>query len=122
MKIKIPERAVEILKQAIENIEKRNASYNGNGINYEDYKLTGFESTWEDILECFARLWNNKSPDKAADWVAYSALQAAFVEMGMPQSRASKIFKKYLSGIYMNIKKIDEDEQRRRRKASNSLG
>lgn len=80
-------RAIELLEQAKQNIIERGNEYNGSGVGYPDYQLRGIDSTWHSILECFVRLWKSKKPDKAADWVAYSALQAAMLESGVPQSK-----------------------------------
>lgn len=100
-------RAATLLEMAAHTIRVRSLEYNRNGVNFEDYRLNGLESTWADILECFVRLWNSKNSDKAIDWVAYSGLQAAFVEAGMPQSQFSPIFGRYIEDMYRNIK---EDE------------
>lgn len=95
----IPERAAELLETAAKTIRERGLKYNNNEVHYEDYRLNGMMSTWEDILECFVRLYVSGDDDKAVDWVAYTALQAAFVEAGMPQSQFSPIFKKIIKGL-----------------------
>ena len=95
----IPERAAQLLEIAAATIRERGASYNGNGVSREDYNLLSMDSTWQDILECFVRLYVSGEKDKAVDWVAYSALQAAFVEAGMPQSRFAPIFRKVIKGL-----------------------
>ena len=103
----ISSRAIQILQGSIRNSYERARSYNKNGIDYADYRLNDMESTWGDILECFARLWNTKNPDKAEDWAAYSALQAAFIEAGMPQSIFSPAWHKWLPVFMANIKELD---------------
>lgn len=85
-------RAIELLDQAKQNIVERGAEYNGGQISYSDYQVQGILSTWDRILECFVRLWRSKKPDKAADWVAYSALQAAFIESGAQQSKFAEAY------------------------------
>ena len=105
-------RAAYLLETAAHTIRQRALEYNRNGINFDDYRLGGLESTWQDILECFVRLWNSKNPDKAIDWIAYSALQAAFVEAGMPQSRFSPIFGKYIEQMYANIKEDEAGDEK----------
>lgn len=88
----LAQRAYEILLQAAQNIKERDKDYNSDTIKYKDYQLHGIDSIWENILECFVRLFNSGSDDKAADWAAYAALQAAFIEHGAPQSRFSPAF------------------------------
>ena len=100
----IPDRAVEILEQAIANIKARGKSYNSNTVNYHDYKLNGIDTCWADQLECMVRLWNGGGEDKAADWAAYTALSAAFFEQGIPQSRFSPIYRHLLPRIEEAIK------------------
>jgi len=95
----IPERAAQLLEIAAATIWERGASYNNGEIGFQDYRLSGMEACWQDILECFVRLYVSGIEDKAVDWVAYSALQAAFVEAGMPQSRFAPIFRKVIKGI-----------------------
>jgi hypothetical protein len=97
--ITIPERAAQLLETAATTIRERGKTYNNDEVNYEDYRLNGMDATWQDILECFLRLWVCKKVDSAIDWVAYSALQAAFVEAGMPQSKFAPIFKKVIKGM-----------------------
>ena len=103
----IPARAAALLEQAAVCIRERGASYNKNGFDYEDYKINGLEDTWADILETFGRLWASGNEDSAIDWVAYTALQAAYVEAGCPQSKFSPIFRRFLSEHYRNLKEID---------------
>ena len=103
----IAARAATLLEQAAHTIRQRAQEYNRNGINFDDYRLNSLESTWEDILECFVRLWNSGNPDKAYDWVAYSGLQAAFVEAGMPQSKFSPIFGRFIEEMYKEIKECE---------------
>ncbi len=100
----IPDRAVEILEQAIANIKARGKSYNSNAVNYHDYKLNGIDTCWADQLECMVRLWHGGGDDKAADWAAYTALSAAFFEQGIPQSRFSPIYRQLLPRIEAAIK------------------
>ena len=103
----VPARAIALLEQAAACLRERSRSYNGNDFDYEDYKLNGVEDTWADILECFGRLWESKNPDKAVDWVGYSALQAAFIEAGCPKSKFAPIFRRLLSEHYRNLKERD---------------
>ena len=99
--------AIEKLEAGIRIIKERGASYNANGVSYHDYQLNNLESTWESILECFVRLFNTKKKDPGIDWVVYSALQASFVELGMPQSQFSPIFNRFVPKIYKAIKERD---------------
>ena len=99
--------SIEFLDNAKQNIIDRNKSYNSNEVHYEDYQLNGLESTWHSILECFVRLWNSKSKDKGADWVAYTALQASLVKTGIPQSIFSPIFNRFLPEMYKTLKELD---------------
>lgn len=100
-------RAITILENAIKNIKERDQSYNRNGLSYADTQLAGLESTWHSILECFTRVWNTKDDDKAEDWAAYSALQAAFIQEGIPQSRFSPAFRRFVPSMYQAIKEND---------------
>lgn len=102
-------RAIQILQGAIRNIYERSQSYNQNGVNYDDYRLNSLESTWEELLECFVRLWNTGNTDKAEDWAAYSALQAAYIEAGCPQSQFSPAFSRHIGAIQRQIKEVDID-------------
>jgi hypothetical protein len=105
----ITARSIRILQGAIRNIYERGKSYNQNGVDYSDYRLNNLESTWEEILECFTRLWNTGNPDKAEDWAAYAALQAAYIEAGCPQSLFSPAFARYIGAIQRQIKEVDID-------------
>lgn len=100
-------KAIGFLEQAKQNIIDRNKSYNSNGVSFDSYQLNGLESTWHSNLECFVRIWNSKSDDKGADWSAYSALQAAFIQSGMPQSLFSPVFNRFLPEMYKSLKEQD---------------
>ena len=101
-------RAKELLQKGLDIINERDAMYNRNGVDFAEYRLNGMESTWEEILENFLRLWNSKAEDKAVDWVVYAALQAAYVEAGCPQSKFSPIFNRFVPEIYKAMKADDE--------------
>ncbi len=103
----VVERAKSLLRKSLAVLEDRDKSYNGNGINFHDYKLLGLESTFEDILENFVRLSVSQEEDNAIDWICYSALQASFVQEGLPQSRFSPIFVKMIPKIYAKMKEND---------------
>lgn len=99
--------AIETLETGLEVIKERDRSYNANGINFEDFKLQGMESTWEDILECFVRCWNTGKKDPTVDWTVYSALQANLVARGVPQSIFSPIFRRFIPEIFKAMKARD---------------
>lgn len=105
----IVSRAIELLDLAKKALMERDISYNSNDINYEDYKVNGVESMFEDNLECFLRLWNSGKSDKAVDWVGYSALMASSTENGVPQSRFSPILNRFMPEIYKSMKKADSE-------------
>ena len=104
-------RAIELLDEAKKALIERDVSYNSNHINYGDYKVNGVESMFEDNLECFLRLWNSGNPDKAVDWVGYSALMASSTEKGVPQSRFSPLLNRFMPEIYKAMKKADSEEK-----------
>ena len=99
--------AINNLETGLKVIKERDKSYNGNGIHFEDFKLRGMESTWEDILECFVRCWNTGGGDSKVDWTVYSALQAELVANGVPQSKFSQIFNRFVPRIYQAMKTRD---------------
>lgn len=100
--------ARDSLEKGLVILGKRNDSYNRNGIQFEDYKLNGLESTWCDILECFVRTWNTGAKDPRVDWTVYSALQAELVAAGIPQSKFAPIFQRYLPDMFQAMKERDE--------------
>ena len=104
--------AIDTLRSGLIVIEERDASYNQNNIGFQDFKLNGMLSTWEDILECFVRLWNTGAEDPRVDWVVYSALQANLVAAGIPQGKFAPIFQRYVQGICKAMKARDETSVR----------
>lgn len=100
--------AIDTLRKGLIVIEERDAVYNRNDIHFEDYCLSGLESTWKNILECFVRCWNTHGDDSKVDWTVYSALQANLVAAGIPQSRFAPIFQRYLPEMYEAMKARDE--------------
>lgn len=99
--------AIKNLEDGLAIIKERDKSYNGNGICFEDFKLNGMESTWDDILECFVRCWNTGGGDSKVDWTVYGALQSELVANGIPQSRFSPIFRRFVPRIWQALKERD---------------
>lgn len=103
----IVRRSIKILDKARANIIERDKSYNGNGISFEDYRINGLESCIEEVAENIIRLWNSNSDDKAEDCCAYMSLMCAFIQEGMPQSKFSPIFRRFIPELMKAIK-IDD--------------
>lgn len=96
-------RTIEILQTAIRTIMERSKSYNGDGVNFEDYQINGVDTLVEHVNECLIRLATSNEHDKAVDLTSYAALMAAFIEAGCPQSRFSPIIKAVVPRLYYHI-------------------
>ena len=99
--------ALGILRRAERNIIERDKGYNGNGVGFEDYRVFGVKSCVEQILENIVRLYNSGSADKAEDSTAFTALMAAFIQEGQPQSIFNPLIVRLLPELQKGIKAED---------------
>ncbi len=95
--------AADLLEKAAATIRQRSECYNSDDISYEDYMIMGIESAVQQVLECLVRFSNSQSPDKAIDAVAYMALLMQLIEAGVPQSRFSPLFRRFVPEIYKGM-------------------
>ena len=92
-------RARESISIAIDTIEERDLSYNGNGLQPSDYMPNGLRDYARMILENTLRLEITRDMEKAVDLVAYTSLAASFVMHGLPPSQFESLWKQVHSKI-----------------------
>lgn len=99
--------AVSLLRKAAKAIEERAKCYNSNDINFHDFMIMGVDSAVAMTVESVVRAWNGSHEDKCMDAVAYQALTMALLKAGVPQSRFSPIFRRFMPELYKAMKRVD---------------